>query len=83
LEIFEVHHNTFNNYQKQDKVSRDEFVEFYRTLSCSYDDDGLFVNYVKGVWGVKNEKIDSSLRTGAGGADIQANNGRERYQKSN
>ena len=36
LEIFEMHHNTYNNYEKQDKVTADEFREFYRTLSCAY-----------------------------------------------
>lgn len=55
LEIFEVHHNTFNNYKKADSVSKDEFVEFYRTLNCSYDDDLSFISMIRGVWGVKNE----------------------------
>lgn len=55
LEIFEVHHNTFNNYQRQDNVSKDEFFEFYRTLNPSYDDDLSFISMVRGVWGVKND----------------------------
>jgi hemerythrin superfamily protein len=39
LEIFEIHHNTFNDYQKTEKVSVEEFEEFYRTLSASYEQD--------------------------------------------
>jgi hypothetical protein len=49
LEVYEVHHNTYNNYK------RDEFVDFYRTLSPSYDDDLTFISMVKGVWGVRTE----------------------------
>jgi hypothetical protein len=60
-------------------VSIDEFIEFYRTLSCSYDDNNLFVNYVKGVWGVKQENIDNSKKPFAGGEKLPGNNGRERY----
>ena len=55
MEIFEVHHNTYNNYQRQDQVIKDEFFEFYRTLNPSYDDDMNFVSMVKGVWGISNE----------------------------
>lgn len=82
LEIFEMHHNTFNNYQKQDKVSKDEFFEFYRVQSCYYDDDMSFIQYVKGVWGVKMDKEDVSNKGWAGGNDT-AVNGRDRYQKAN
>ena len=60
LEIFEIHHNTFNNFQKSDKVTKDEFLEFYRTLSASYEDDLTFISMVRGVWGVKNETPDAS-----------------------
>lgn len=69
LEVYDVHHNTYNNYQRQDFVTRDEFVEFYRTLSCSYDDDQSFNNMVKGVWGVRNDAPDVSQRGWAGGKE--------------
>lgn len=69
LEIFEIHHNTFNNFQKNAQVSLNEFIEFYRTLSPSYDDDLTFATMVRGVWGVKNEAPDVSQRPWAGGKE--------------
>lgn len=80
--MFDIHHNTTNNYQKNDKVSKDEFVEFYRTLGPNYDEDQNFINMVKGVWNVKEEVLDNAVRSSAGGKD-DATNHRDRYQKMN
>lgn len=82
LEVYDMHHNTFNDYNKNDRVSRDEFVEFYRTLSANYDDDLSFINMVKGVWGVKFVEPAAHERNFAGGNDT-AQNSRDRYQKAN
>ena len=82
LEIFEIHHNTFNNFQKNDKVSKEEFFELYRTLSPSYEDDLTFVSMVRGVWGVKNETPDVSQLNSAGGRE-DAVNSRDRWVKAN
>ena len=82
LEIIETHHNTYNNFAKSDKVSKDEFLEFYRTLSPNYEDEATFISMVRGVWGVKNEKQDSASMGFAGGKDA-AINSRDRYQKAN
>lgn len=81
MEVYEIHHNTFNNFEKNNNVSRDEFVEFYRTLNPSYEDDKTFIAMVKGVWGVKNITPDVSQRGWAGGREDAAN-ARERYIKS-
>lgn len=59
LEVFEVHHNTYNNFEKNPSVTKDEFFEFYRTLGPSYDEP-TFISMVKGVWGVRNEAPDVS-----------------------
>ena len=48
-------------------------MEFYRTLSCSYDDDATFIAMVKGVWGVKYEQPDVADRHTAGGIDAAQN----------
>ena len=82
LEIFEVHHNTFNNFAKNPQVSRAEFLEFYRTLSPSYDEDAAFVAMVRGVWGLKDEQPDVAQRGFAGGVP-DAQNSRDRYIKAN
>ena len=82
MEIFEIHHNTYNNFNKSDKVTREEFIEFYRTLSPNYEDDATFISMVRGVWGVKNERPDNSTMGWAGGKDAAVNS-RDRYQKAN
>lgn len=82
LEVFEIHHNTYNNFGKNPNVTREEFIEYYRTLSPSYEDDLIFAGMVKGVWGVKETKPDPSARTFAGGKP-DAFNSRDRYMKAN
>lgn len=67
LEIFEIHHNTYNNFDKNPQVTKDEFREFYRTLSPSYEDDLTFGTMVRGVWGVKEIRPDVTERNWAGG----------------
>jgi hypothetical protein len=80
LEIFEIHHNTFNNFNKTDKVSREEFLEYYRTLSPSYDVDQSFCAMVRGVWGIRPETVDPAKLSSAGGKD-EGTNCRDRYLK--
>jgi len=69
LENLEIHHNTFNNFEKNDKVTKSEFMEFYRTLSPNYEEDNQFISMVRGVWGVKNDNPDVSARGWAGGKE--------------
>lgn len=83
LEIFEIHHNSFNNYQKTDQVSKQEFSEFYRTLSPNYEDDSTFCAMVRGVWGIKNDAMSASYASGWAGGANDAQNSRDRYIKAN
>jgi hypothetical protein len=83
LEIFEIHHGTFNGFKKTDQVSKEEFVELYRTLSPSYDDDSVFTALVRGVWGIKNDVMSSTYAQGWAGGNDTALNSRDRYIKAN
>jgi len=82
LEVYEMHHNNFNNMRKSDMVSKDEFFDYYRTLGACYEDDVNFEGMVKGVWGVKFQMPEASQRAPAGGKDV-ASNAKERYQQAN
>ena len=82
IEIYDVHHNVFNDYNRNPNVSKAEFVRFYRTLNPNYDDDVLFVGMVKNVWGVREEKLDNSKMSFAGGND-PSKNSRDRYNRQN
>ena len=80
--MYDIHHNTFNDYKKNDKIRQEEFVEFYRILRANYELENNFINMVKGVWGVKFEKLDVTERGWAGGKET-ASNHRDRYWKEN
>jgi len=82
IEVYDIHHNSFNDYQKQDKVTQEEFIQYYRIVSANYDNEAAFINMVKGVWGIKFETPDVSERDWAGGKD-KAGNHRERYRQEN
>lgn len=83
LEIFETHHNSFNGFKKTDQVSKEEFVEFYKTLSPNYEDDFTFCAMVRGVWGVKNDAMSATYSSGWAGGVNDAQNSRDRYIKAN
>ena len=82
LEVYEIHHNTYNNFNKNPNFSREEFLEFYRTLSPAYDEDLVFIAMVKGVWGVQEKRADPADRNFDGGKP-DAQNSRDRYIKAN
>jgi len=82
LEIYDIHHNVFNNYNKTPNVSKAEFTEYYRTLGAAFDEDNHFISLVKNCWDLKEEKVDSSQRNFAGGND-DSKNARERFMKQN
>ncbi len=83
LEIFELHHNSYNGFKKTDNVTKDEFNEFYKTLSPNYEDDSTFCAMVRGVWGVKNDVMSASYASGWAGGANDAQNSRDRYIKAN
>lgn len=83
LEIFELHHNSFNSFKKTDLVTREEFNEFYRTLSPNYEDDSTFCAMVRGVWGIRNDAMSASYASGWAGGANDAQNSRDRYNKAN
>jgi len=62
IEIYEVHHNCFNNYERTQKISKAEFMQYWRTMNPHYEEDAAFVSAVKNCWGVVEEKVDNSDR---------------------
>jgi hypothetical protein len=78
LEIFEIHHNTYNKNNRTDQVTKNEFFEFYRTVSPNYEDDTVFSSMVRGCWGVRHETRPATQQGWAGGVN-DALNSRDRY----
>ena len=82
LETIEMHHNMFNNYSKSDKMTRNEFMAYYRIISAMYEDESSFMNMIKGVWNVKYQQPGHNELGSAGGKE-DAQSSRDRYQKAN
>jgi hypothetical protein len=82
IEVYDVHHNCFNDYNRTNQVSKAEFVQYYRTLNPNYQEDLHFNSMVRNVWDVKEVKVDNRDRSFAGGND-PALNSRDRYMRQN
>jgi hypothetical protein len=65
LETFEVHHSTRNNNAPDHIVTKEEFCEYYNSVSSSIDNDQYFELMMNNAW-----KINDGNKTyGKGWAD--------------
>ena len=55
LETFEAHHNLRMNEQSDGRVTVEEFVEYYRNISCSVDNEEYFALIINNSWNVKGD----------------------------
>ena len=55
LETFELHHNLRSGQQKDYKITRDEFIEYYNNISCSIDSDEYFETMINNTWNLTSK----------------------------
>jgi hypothetical protein len=55
LETFETHHNILNGSASDGSVTLDEFVEYYRSISVSIDNDDYFGLVMNNSWNLKGD----------------------------
>lgn len=55
LETFETHHNIRNASMADGTVTLDEFVEYYRNISSSIDNDVYFAQVMNNSWNLKGD----------------------------
>jgi len=55
LETFEAHHNMSHNEQADGHVTLEEFVEYYRNISCSIDHEDYFALMMNNSWNLKGD----------------------------
>jgi len=61
LETFEAHHKMFSNTARDSLVTEAEFIDYYRSVSSTIDDDSAFALLVSNSWTpTTNFGIDSS-----------------------
>lgn len=55
LETFETHHNLLNGTASDGSVSLEEFVEYYKNISASIDNDDYFALVMNNSWNLKGD----------------------------
>jgi hypothetical protein len=55
LETFEQQLNIINGTQADGSVTLDEFIEYYRNISASIDDDDYFVLVINNSWNLNGD----------------------------
>jgi len=55
LETFEAHHNLREGTETDGRVSLEEFVEYYKNISSSIDDDDYFALMMNNSWNLRGD----------------------------
>lgn len=55
LQTFEAHHNMSKGESSDGKVTLDEFVEYYRNISSSIDNDDYFALMMNNSWNLRGD----------------------------
>lgn len=68
LETFEMHHNLRTNGAPDHIVTKDEWVEYYNSVSASIDDDQYFSVMMNNAWNLDGSKVTKPGWSNTGGA---------------
>jgi len=55
LQTFEAHHNLKEGGENDGRVTVEEFIEYYKNISCSIDDDSYFSLMMNNSWNIKGD----------------------------
>ena len=55
LETFETHHNIKTNGQNYSRITLEEFIEYYKNISASIDNDEYFTLMMNNSWNIKGD----------------------------
>lgn len=82
METFQAHHNKQTSQAKDDKISVDEFIEYYNNISCSIEQDSYFDLMITNAWQLEGDSSNPATMPFAGTAKkIQHVNAREAYRQ--
>jgi hypothetical protein len=82
METFQSHHNKASSEKMDNKVTVDEFIEYYNHISCSIDNDSYFDTMMTNAWGLSGSVSNPSNMPFAGTSrKIQNVNAREAYRQ--
>lgn len=82
METFQQHHNSSTGASKDNKISVDEFIEYYNNISCSIENDNYFDLMITNAWSLQGDPNNPSNMPFAGTSKKIANvNSREAYRQ--
>ena len=82
METFQQHHNNTTGASKDDKISLDEFIEYYNNISCNIENDQYFDLMITNAWGLEGDSSNPANMPFAGSKKkIQNVNSREAYRQ--
>lgn len=55
LETFETHHNLKEGGENDGRVTLEEFIEYYKNISCSIDNDDYFALMMNNSWNIRGD----------------------------
>ncbi len=61
INCFKKHHKYFND--DDNRVSFDEFIDFYENISLGIDDDAYFENLIVNFWNLNSNTVTAGVRT--------------------
>lgn len=55
METFQQHHNSSTKTARDQKISLDEFIEYYNNISCNIENDNYFDLMITNAWGLSGD----------------------------
>ena len=81
METFQQHHNSSTGAQKDNKISVDEFIEYYNNISCNIENDNYFDTMITNAWQLQGDPSNPQNMPFAGTSKkINNVNSREAYR---
>lgn len=81
MDTFQQHHNQANKATRDNKISLDEFIEYYNHVSCNIENDSYFDLMMSNTWQLEGSSSNPSNMPFAGSSKkINYVNAREAYR---
>jgi hypothetical protein len=83
MDTFETHHVIITGDQSHndDKITLDEFIEYYNNISINIDNDSYFDLMISNAWGLEGSSNPAAMPYAGVSNKVQKVNAREAYRQ--
>jgi hypothetical protein len=81
LETFQQHHNNMTGAKKDNKISKEEFIEYYNNISCNIPNDSYFDLMISNAWQLDGGSNPANMPFAGTAKKINSVNPREAYRQ--